>query len=66
MNVLDEVVMRPHASLRSRGSVVHRIVLLEFALLALGLSGCQHQIKFQDIGYTVENKQADAGLIAEP
>lgn len=56
--------MRPHSRLQPRGSVVRGIVLLEFALLALGLSGCQHQIKFEDIGYTVENQQADNALVA--
>ena len=40
-----------------------RVVMLSVCT-GLLLVGCHHQIRFEDIGYSLEQKQLDAGLIA--
>lgn len=40
-----------------------RIVMLTVCT-GLVLTGCHHEIRFEDIGYSLEQKQLDAGLIA--
>ena len=40
-----------------------RVVMLSVCT-GLILAGCHHQIRFEDIGYSLEQKQLDAGLIA--
>lgn len=38
--------------------------LLATGVMLLGLGGCAHEIRFEDVNYTVDTRKADAGLVA--
>jgi len=39
-------------------------LLLAVGIALLGLTGCAHEIRFENLDYTIEARKADAGLVA--
>lgn len=63
-SISGKVAVRANPVSLSRHLRANTVTFLVVVLSTFWLFGCQHQIKFEDISYTIDTKQYNAGLIA--